>query len=559
MIKRTINAIKNRKWRRKLVRYKPQIPCGVNCGDGLSVMSDERKGENQNLDNFSTNNIGKKDILKLSNSALKYINKDNEGNKTMFQAFEWYLQNDGQHWNFIKEHGKEWAENGINMIWLPPAYKGADGSNSVGYDVYDVYDLGEFNQKGTVRTKYGNRLEYLECVKELKRQGIYVLADIVLDHMMGADETEEVSVAEFAPGDRHQQISDEFQISAWTKYTFPGRNGVHSKEVWDHSDFSGTDWDQSQKRSGIYRFKGKLWNNETDSEFGNFDYLMGADLDVENEDTVRKVTEWGKWYLDTVGMDGFRLDAVKHIGFNFYKEWMANMRKHRKENFFMVGEYWTAEIDKLMHYLDVNENRLSLFDVPLHFTFQRAATSNGYFDMGSIFNDSVVKARPECAVTFVDNHDTQPGQSLCSFVPKWFKLHAYATILLMDSGIPCVFWGDYYGIPNDNISALDGLKELIIIRKYLAYGLQHSYFDHCDIVGFTRENGVAILMTDSLGGNKKMYVSKELAGTKLYNVFDKSAEKETIVLDEEGNGEFVVGDGKVSVWIPVECKEIIEM
>ena len=43
------------------------------------------------------------------------------------------------------------------LLWLPPAYKGVGGKNDNGYGVYDLYDLGEFNQKGSIETKYGTK------------------------------------------------------------------------------------------------------------------------------------------------------------------------------------------------------------------------------------------------------------------------------------------------------------------------------------------------------------------------------------------------------------------
>ena len=62
------------------------------------------------------------------------------------------------------------------------------------------------------------------------------------------------------------------------------------------------------------------------------------------------------------------------------------------------------------------------------------------------------------AVTFVDNHDSEPGQALESFIEDWFKPLAYALILLRKEGLPCVFYGDYYGIEKYNIK---GFKLLI--------------------------------------------------------------------------------------------------
>ena len=44
----------------------------------------------------------------------------------------------------------------------------------------------------------------------------------------------------------------------------------------------------------------------------------------------------------------------------------------------------------------------------------------------------------------MDNHDSEPGQALESFIENWFKPLAYALILLRKGGLPCVFYGDYY-------------------------------------------------------------------------------------------------------------------
>ena len=60
----------------------------------------------------------------------------------------------------------------------------------VGYGVYDLFDLGEFNQKGTVRTKYGFKEDYLQAIQVLKAQGIQPMADVVLNHKAAADHME---------------------------------------------------------------------------------------------------------------------------------------------------------------------------------------------------------------------------------------------------------------------------------------------------------------------------------------------------------------------------------
>ena len=70
-------------------------------------------------------------------------------NGIIMQYFEWYMDCKQNLWNQIKENAEKLADVGITAMWLPPAYKGVGGKDEVGYGVYDLYDLGEFNQKGT--------------------------------------------------------------------------------------------------------------------------------------------------------------------------------------------------------------------------------------------------------------------------------------------------------------------------------------------------------------------------------------------------------------------------
>ena len=107
--------------------------------------------------------------------------------------------------------------------------------------------------------------------------------------------------------------------------------------------------------------------------------------------------------------------------------------------------------------------------------------------MSKILDNTLVKENPGLAVSFVDNHDTQPGQALFSWVQEWFKPIAYSIILLSNAGYPCVFYGDFYGIPHDNIEPMKGLQTLIELRKEKSYGEQHDYFDNPHMIGWTRE------------------------------------------------------------------------
>lgn len=476
-------------------------------------------------------------------------------NKTILQAFEWYLDADSNHWEHISEIAHQLKVMGFSGVWLPPAYKGAAGKDEVGYGVYDLFDLGEFDQKGTVATKYGTKDQYLHAINTLHEVGLEAYADIVFDHFMGADEAESVEAIRFSDTNRNQPISDKEEILAWTRFTFPGRNGMYNDYHWWWNNFKGVNWDEKTKESAIFGFEGKRWEQNVDDENGNFDYLMGADLDMDYPETVEQLNRWGKWYQETTGIDGYRLDAVKHIQFSFFIDWLKNRNEESGKDMFAVGEYWHGDLDKLVNYLDSCGGMMSLFDVPLHYNLQNASNSNGRFDMRNIFENTLLKERHNWAVTFVDNHDTQPGQSLESWVEGWFKVQAYALILLKDEGVPCVFYGDLYGISNQEIAPVgDELKALIKVREKFAYGPEMDYFDHPDVIGFTRfgddeheDSGLAVVVTNAKGGIKRMSVGAQHAGEIFVDCTGNREEKLTI--EEDGCADFAVNDGSASVWI----------
>lgn len=476
-------------------------------------------------------------------------------NGTILQYFEWYLPADAKHWQRAAQEAQSLAGAGITAVWLPPAYKGQAGVNDVGYGVYDTYDLGEFDQKGGVPTKYGTKNEYLAAIAALHQAGIQVLADIVLNHRMGADECEEAKAVEDAGNNRTRTVSGEKKISVYTRFTFPGRGGKYSAFQWNKSHFDGVDWDASAKRKAVFKLEGKSWDGEVDGENGNYDYLMGADLDMGNPEVVAELDRWGAWYLAQTGVDGLRIDAVKHISFQFFSPWLARLRQSTGRELFAVGEYWKPEVGALLHYLDKSAYCMSLFDVPLHFNFYAASRGGGNYDMRRILENTLVAANPVKAVTFVDNHDTQPGQALESWVDGWFKPLAYAIILLREGGYPCVFYGDYHGIPHNGVAPVGApLTAMLKARQIAAYGPQHDYFDHPNVIGWTREgcdaqtgSGLAVLLSDGQGGEKRMYVGARHAGTLFTPVTGGGI---PVAVGADGWGVFSVDGGSVRVYVP---------
>ena len=74
----------------------------------------------------------------------------------MMQFFHWYRAADGTLWDELTEKARELKESGFTGVWFPPCYKAMDGINDVGYGTYDLFDLGEFDQKGASRPSMGH-------------------------------------------------------------------------------------------------------------------------------------------------------------------------------------------------------------------------------------------------------------------------------------------------------------------------------------------------------------------------------------------------------------------
>jgi alpha-amylase len=487
-----------------------------------------------------------------------------ELNGVMMQYFHWYTAPDGRLWHEVAERAQTLADRGITALWLPPSYKGIGGGYDVGYGVYDLYDLGEFDQKGSVRTKYGTKDEYVKAVAAAQAAGVHIYADIVLNHRMGADHEEEFKARPVHPGDRHHPLGDLQPIKAWTHFTFPGRQGKYSEMEWHWWHFDAVDYNAlNTDEDAIYLFEGKEFDDGVDLENSNFDYLMGCDLDMGHPEVQTALEEWGEWYVNTTNVDGFRFDAVKHVKAGFFPTWLRHVRERTGRSLFAVGEYWSGNVEALHHFIDATGGDVMLFDAPLHYNFSTASKDGDRYDMRQIFDNTLVKDQPALAVTLVENHDSQPLQSLESVVEGWFKPLAYALILLRADGYPCIFIADYDGAHYKD-TGRDGqeyeiwldshqwlIDRFLLVRRLYAYGDQYDYFDHPNTVGWTRlgdaahPEGMAVVLSNGDAGSKWMEVG--MPNQVYVDVTEHIPEP--VTTNEEGWAEFRCAPGSVSVWV----------
>jgi len=121
-------------------------------------------------------------------------------NDVLMQAFYWDVPVDknaknGAWWDELAGRAAELSQAGITAVWTPAPSKGHVGIHDMGYGIFDHYDLGNYQQKGTMETRFGSRAELLAMVSAMHANNIEVYADVVLNHIFTTDDEAETNPA----------------------------------------------------------------------------------------------------------------------------------------------------------------------------------------------------------------------------------------------------------------------------------------------------------------------------------------------------------------------------
>ena len=124
---------------------------------------------------------------------------------------------------------------------------------------------------------------------------------------------------------------------------------------------------------------------------------------------------------------------------------------------------------------------------------------------------------------------------------------------MREQGLPCVFYGDYYGISGQYAQQdfKDVLDRLLAIRKELAYGEQTDYFDDPNCIGWIRsgannQSPLAIVISNAQANSKTMFVGQEWTDQTFVDLLGNHPDQVTI--NAEGYGDFPVTERSLSVW-----------
>ncbi|MDI6103514.1 pullulanase-type alpha-1,6-glucosidase [Actinoplanes sp. NEAU-A12] len=348
---------------------------------------------------------------------------------------------------------------GTTAIWLAPVFKnrpvqGAGADVSAGYHGYWITD---FTQ---VDPHFGTNADLKRLVKLAHQRGMKVYLDIIVNHT--------ADVIKYAENKYTYVDKADSPYTDTDGQPFEDRNYARSDEF-PKTDATSYPYTPVFANAADRKVKKPAWLNDVNmyhnrgdstfagenAEYGDFVGL--DDLFTERPEVVEGMTKiYGDWVRDT-GIDGYRLDTVKHSNLEFWQQWAPGVekaaKKAGKKDFFMFGEVYTADQEIQSKY--VREGNLP---ATLDFSFQETARgfvtgnsgANALSDMYA--KDDLYTARNTGAdrlPTFLGNHDMgRIGSFIAAAATADSRLQRDQLaheLMFLTRGQPVVYSGDEQG------------------------------------------------------------------------------------------------------------------
>ena len=302
---------------------------------------------------------------------------------------------------------KTTTDLGVQGIWLMPIQP---SPSYHGYDVSDYY---------AVNPDYGTMDDFRRLVSEAQKRGIRVLMDLVINHTATNNQWFMMSAGGYAKF-KNWYI--------WSK-TDPGYLGPWGEEVW-------------HPQGGEYYY-------------GVFGSNM-PDLNYTNADVTSEMKNVARFWLDDVGVDGFRVDGAKHLIEDAQIQentaathaWFKDFHtyyKSLKPDAITVGEVWSAT-DQTVPYVKDGELDL-VFNFPLANDILSGVT---FFDARTISTSLMLQERAygdASFASFLTNHDMARVMTKVNGDAE--KAKAAAAVLLTSPGVPFIYYGEEIGMTGD--------------------------------------------------------------------------------------------------------------
>jgi len=415
----------------------------------------------------------------------------------------------------IQDHLPYLKDLGVTTLWLNPIFDNDNASEGYhGYGGTDLY---------AVEDHFGTLLEFQQLVAAAHKQGIKVLLDMVPNHV---GPKHPWAASQPAPGWLHGTTADHINID----YDYPPVTDPHAVE-----------------------------KNYRSALVGWFANIL-PDLAQENPLVAKYLLQNAYWWMETGGVDGFRIDTFPYVPRTFWKTYLQSLQA-TYPNFFAVGEVYNFEPPVVSYFAGgqtgfdgIDTHLTTPFDFPMNSAI-RGVVNHGASakKIVDVLRQDRLYPHPELLVTFIGNHDMP--RFLTDAKGSTARLKLGFSLLATLRGIPQLYCGDEIampggedpdnrrnfpgGFPGDSRSAftqagrtpveqdvyaqVQGLLQLRRDHPALRLGDQKHVVVADDYYIFTRETPDERLLIVFYKGDQPKSIAVDLADTTIANAVGVTA------------------------------------
>ena len=325
----------------------------------------------------------------------------------------------------IRQHLDYFKELGVTTLWFTPVLENdnpSDGKSSSyhGYATTDYYK---------VDPRFGTNDEYKRLIDEAHQNGLKVVMDMIFNHC----------------GYYHPWVAD-----------LPSKDWLNTPE-WLEDQAKGNKDGIIKTNEKYLQTNGKL-TTVLDPYASKFDLHQTVDgwfvptmpdLNQRNPHVLKYLIQNSEWWIETVGIDGIRMDTYPYADADAMALWMKTIN-NEYPNFNTVGEAWvtepayTAALQKDSKLSEKNSHLKTVMDFAFFDRINQAKNEepddwlSGMNRVYNVFCYDYLYPNPKSVMAFVENHDTDRflGEG-----KDTVALKQAMALLLTINRIPQVYYG----------------------------------------------------------------------------------------------------------------------
>lgn len=342
---------------------------------------------------------------------------------------------------------------GTTAIWLTPAFvnkpvQGTGENASAGYHGYWITDFTQIDPH------LGSNDEMKQLITAIHDRGMRIYFDIIVNHTAdvisyAGGKYDYISKVQQPYRDASGQVVDDAALAA-SRAPFPELDANSFAPY--QPVLLGPD---ATVKQPAWLNDPTMYHNRGDSTWAgesvtHGDFFGLDDLFTERPEVVAGFTEIYRTWLDW-GVDGFRIDTVKHVNMEFWQQFAPALAAAGGDDYFAFGEVFSTDIEQTSRYTTTGQ-----LPAVLDFGFQQAAVKVAQLsspaELAAVWDndDYLIDAdsSPYQSPTFLGNHDMgRIGMMLTGSADQQLARARFAhSLLFLTRGQPVVYYGDEQGL-----------------------------------------------------------------------------------------------------------------